>query len=169
MMIHATPQLPTKGPTMKMLLAVDGSAPALQAVRWALGLAGQGLAAEFVLVNVQEPASLYEVVTAHDADLIEQVRGAAGADLLREAESLLEAAGVGFESEVAGGTPEHLIVELAENYGCELIVMGARGMGDPEAGGLGSVAQAVLESATQPVVVVRTEMGEALPASDAVA
>ena len=152
---------------MKMLLAVDGSAPALQAVRWALGLAGQGLAAEFVLVNVQEPASLYEVVTAHDADLIEQVRGAAGADLLRDAEALLEAAGVGFESEVAGGTPEHLIVELAENYGCGLIVMGARGMGNPDAGGLGSVAQAVLESATRPVAVVRTEMDEALPASDA--
>jgi nucleotide-binding universal stress UspA family protein len=52
--------------------------------------------------------------------------------------------------------PEHLIVELAENYGCDAIVMGARGMGDPDAGGLGPVAQAVLDSATLPVVVVRT-------------
>jgi len=108
-----------------------------------------------VLVNVQEPASLYEVVTAHDAEVIEQVRGAAGADLLRPAEALLEAAGMGFESEVAGGAPEHLIVELAENYGCDLIVMGARGVGDADAGGLGPVAQAVLESATMPVTVVR--------------
>ncbi len=140
---------------MKMLLAVDGSAPSLRAVRWALDLAGQGLGADFVLVNVQEPASLYEVVTAHDAEVIEQVRGAAGADLLRAAEALLEAAGIGFESEVAGGAPEHLIVELAENYGCDLIVLGARGAGDPEAGGLGSVAQGVLVSATLPVTVVR--------------
>lgn len=140
---------------MKILLAIDGSAPALQAARWALDLSAQGLSADFVLVNVQEPASLYEVVTAHDAAVIEQVRGAAGADLLREAEALLDAAGIGFESEVAGGTPEHLIVELAENYGCDLIVMGARGAGDPEAGGLGSVAQGVLETATLPVTVVR--------------
>lgn len=140
---------------MKMLLAVDGSAPSLRAVRWALALAGQGLSTDFVLVNVQEPASLYEVVTVHDAEVIEQVRGAAGADLLREAEALLEAAGIGFESEVAGGAPEHLIVELAENYGCDLIVLGARGAGDPEAGGLGSVAQGVLDSATLPVTVVR--------------
>jgi hypothetical protein len=51
----------------------------------ALGAApgAEGLRCEFVLVNVQEPASLYEVVTAHDVAVIEQVRGAAGADLLR--------------------------------------------------------------------------------------
>jgi len=151
---------------MKILLAIDGSVPSLQAARWALDLTGQGLSADFVLVNVQEPASLYEVVTAHDAEVIDQVRGAAGADLLREAEALLDAAGIGYESEVAGGTPEHLIVELAENYGCDLIVMGARGAGDPEAGGLGSVAQGVLDIATLPVTVVRRNGDSALPAAD---
>ncbi len=140
---------------MKLLVAIDGSAGALAALRFAMNLAAAGLPCSFVLVNVQEPASLYEVVTAHDAEVIEQVRGAAGADLLRAAEALLEAAGIGFESEVAGGAPEHLIVELAENYGCDLIVLGARGAGDPEAGGLGSVAQGVLDSATLPVTVVR--------------
>ena len=143
------------GVCMKFLLAVDGSAAALAAVRWALRQADAGLRSEFVLVNVQEPASLYEVVTAHDAAVIEQVRGAAGADLLRAAEALLDAAGHGFESEVAGGVPEHLIVELAENYACDAIVMGARGLGEPEGSGLGPVAQAVLASATMPVCVVR--------------
>ena len=141
---------------MKILLAIDGSDAALQAVRWALRQAAEGLASEFVLVNVQEPASLYEVVTAHDAAVIEEVRGAAGADLLRAAEALLEAAGYGFDSEVAGGAPEHLIVELAENYGCDGIVIGARGLGEPGAGGLGSVARAVLERAPMPVTVVRS-------------
>lgn len=140
---------------MKILLAVDGSEPALRAVQWALGLAGQGLAVDFVLVNVQEPASLYEVVTAHDTLVLEQVRGAAGADSLREAEALVDAAGRRYESEVAGGTPQHLIVELAENYGCELIVMGARGLGDAAALGLGTVAEGVLREATLPVVIVR--------------
>jgi nucleotide-binding universal stress UspA family protein len=116
---------------MKFLLAIDGSTHSLQAARWALRQAAEGLASEFVLVNVQEPASLYEVVTAHDSAVIEQVRGAAGADLLRDAEALLVAAGIDFESEVAGGVPEHLIVELAENYGCSAIVMGARGWATP--------------------------------------
>jgi nucleotide-binding universal stress UspA family protein len=140
---------------MKVLLAIDGSIHALQAARWALCQAADGLASEFVLVNVQEPASLYEVVTAHDSAVVEQVRAAAGADLLQPAEALLEAAGMGFESEVAGGVPEHLIVELAENYGCHAIVMGARGMGSPDEGGLGSVTLAVLAQSPVPVTVVR--------------
>lgn len=139
---------------MKLLLAVDGSSAALAAVRWALRLAAEGLRTEFVLVNVQEPASLYEVMTAHDAAVIEQVRGAAGADLLRPAEALLEAAGAGYESEVAGGVPEHLIVELAENYGCDAIVLGLRGMGSPSDKGLGPVALAVVQAASMPVWVV---------------
>ncbi len=145
---------------MKILLAIDGSPASLRAVQWALALAGRGLAADFVLVNVQEPASLYEVVTAHDADVLDEVRRSAGADRLHEAEALVDAAGQRFESEVAGGTPQHLIVELAENYGCELIVLGARGQGalesdEGDGGGLGSVAEGVLAEATLPVVVVR--------------
>lgn len=128
---------------MKFLIAIDGSAAALQAVRWVLRLANDGLPVDIVLVNVQEPASLYEVVTAHDADVIGHVRGAAGADLLRAAEELVEAAGRGYESEVAGGVPEHLIVELAENYGCDAIAMGP-----------GRVALAVAEAAPMPVTIV---------------
>lgn len=151
---HDLPFDITREVRMKLLLAVDGSAASLHAVRWALRQAGEGLRTEFVLVNVQEPASLYEVVTAHDAAVIEQVRGAAGADLLRGAEALLDAAGQGWESEVAGGVPEHLIVELAENYGCDAIVLGRRGAGGEGETGLGPVARAVLELSPMPVWVV---------------
>jgi nucleotide-binding universal stress UspA family protein len=140
---------------MKILLPVDGSPPALEAVRHALRLLEGGLQASFVLVNVQEPPSLYEVVVAHDVDVIGQVRGAAGADLLEPAEALLDAAGVDYESEVAGGDPSNLLVELLENYGCDAVVMGARGMGEPEARGLGSVAHALLNHSPVPVTVVR--------------
>jgi nucleotide-binding universal stress UspA family protein len=129
---------------MKILLPVDGSLPSLDAVRHALDQVAQGLRASFVLINVQEPPSLYEVVVAHDADLIEAVRGAAGADLLQAAEALLDAAGVDYESEVAGGDPSHLLVDLLENYGCDAVVMGARGAGDPAASGIGSVTHALL-------------------------
>ena len=139
---------------MKILLPVDGSPLALEAVRHALQLVRQGLRATFVLANVQEPASLYEMVVAHDVDVIESVRGAAGADLLAPAEALLDAAGVDYESEVAGGAPETLLVELLENYGCGAVVMGARGMGTG-GGTLGSVALALLHHSPVPVTVVR--------------
>jgi nucleotide-binding universal stress UspA family protein len=141
---------------LKTLLPVDGSAHALAAVRHALRLAEGIPGSSFVLVNVQGPASLYEVVVAHDAERIEQVKREAGADLLRPAEALLDAAGVSYETEVAGGTPEHLIIELAEDYGCDAIVMGARGLdAPPGASGLGSVAGAVAEASTVPVTSVR--------------
>ena len=114
---------------MKILLPVDGSAAALAAVQHALHLVHEGLQADFVLTNVQEPASLYEMVVAHDADVIERVRSEAGAELLAPAEALLEAAGLSYESEVAGGEPATVLVDLVENYGCEAVVMGARGAG----------------------------------------
>jgi len=141
--------------TTKILLPVDGSRESLQAVRHALGLAATGLRAGFVLVNVQPPASLYEMVVAHDAKVVEQVRTGAGADLLAPAEALLADAGVDYEIEVAGGEPQNLLVELAENYGCKLIVMGARGLGDSGSGGLGAVASAVIAHSPVPVTIVR--------------
>jgi nucleotide-binding universal stress UspA family protein len=138
---------------MKILLPVDGSSLALAAVQHALRLRQGGLRASFVLANVQEPASLYEMVLAHDAEVIERVRGAAGADLLAPAEALLDAAGAEYESEVAGGAPATLLVELLENYGCDAVVMGARGMGESTAA-LGSVALALLHHSPVPVTVV---------------
>jgi nucleotide-binding universal stress UspA family protein len=147
---------------MKILLPIDGSPPALQAVQHALQLVREGLRASFVLANVQEPASLYEMVVAHDAAVIERVKGAAGADLLAPAEALLDAAGVDYECEVAGGDPANLLVELLENYGCDAVVMGARGMGETNAA-LGSIALALLSHSPVPVTVVR---GSAEPETD---
>ena len=134
---------------MKILLPVDGSPTSLAAVRHALQLRAEGLDASYVLLNVQVPPSLYEVVVAHDAEVLSDVRRAAGADLLAGAEALLQAAGAEWESEVAGGEPGALIVELLENYGCDAVVMGA---GESA---LGSVAEAVLRHAPVPVTVVR--------------
>ncbi|MDP3086386.1 MAG: universal stress protein [Rubrivivax sp.] len=140
---------------MKILLPIDGSACALAAVRHALQLVTEGLKADFVLANVQTPASLYEVMVVHDADSIERLRSAAGADLLAPAEALLDAAGVSWESEVAGGEPQTMLIELLENYGCNAVVMGACGMGEPGDADLGSVTLALLQHSPVPVTVVR--------------
>lgn len=140
---------------MKVLLPVDGSEAALNAVRYAMRLRLLGLPADFVLANVQEPPTLYEMAVAHDADRLQSMRAAAGADLLRVPEGWLDAAGMPYESEVAGGEPVNVLLELAENYGCEAIVIGARGVSNPRAGGLGSVAMGVLQRSPLPVTVVR--------------
>jgi nucleotide-binding universal stress UspA family protein len=90
---------------MKILLPVDGSAASMAAVQYALQLARDGLQAEFVLANVQEPPSLYEVVVAHDVAVLDQVRTAAGADLLAPAEALLEGGGLPLKAKWPVATP----------------------------------------------------------------
>ncbi len=140
---------------MKILLPIDGSPAALAAVRHALQLRQGGLLASYVLVNVQEPATLYEVVVTHDTDKLTEIKRGAGSDLLAPAEALLDDADADYESEVAGGEPATLLVELVENYGADAVFMGASGMAEPGADGLGSVALSLLRHSPVPVTVVR--------------
>jgi len=138
---------------MRVLLPVDGSEAALAAVHHALRLARDGLRANFVLANVQEPASLYEVVVAHDAQVIESVSTGAAVHSLAAAQVLLRGAGV----EIATGDPGHTLIDIAERFECDMVVMGARGVGAPaHAARFGSVANAVLHAAGVPVTIVRS-------------
>ena len=146
---------------MKVLLPIDGSADALAAVRHALQLVREGLRASFVLANVQTPATLYEVVVAHDPQAIARLRSEAGADLLQPAEALLAGAGVEWESEVAGGEPATALVDLVEKYGCDAVVMGSQGAGSLRHALLGSVSTALLRHSPVPVTVVRRVAPEA--------
>ena len=140
---------------MKILLPFDGSAVALDAVRFAIRLGSDGLDISVVLANVQEPASLYELMVAHDPRVIEQVSAAAGANTLLAAQSLLDGAGVAYETEVASGDPAHTLVDILENYGCDMVVMGATGTSTLRRALLGSVSNEVLHSAGVPVVIVK--------------
>ncbi len=140
---------------MKILLPTDGSEASLAAVRHALRMVHAGLRASFVLANVQEPASLYEVVVAHDAKVIEEVSAAAAAHLLQPAQALLRASGADFETEIASGDPGHLLVEMAEAFGCDMVVIGARGAGSLRGALLGSVSNSVLHGCRVPVMVVK--------------
>ncbi len=140
---------------MNILLPVDGSAGALNAARHVLQLLGDGLRAHVVLANVQETASLYELVTAHDAQVIERVSAGAAVDALAGAQALLVAAGADYETEVALGDPGRMLLDIAERFDCALIVVGAQGIGDPlRRARLGSVANAVLHGASAAVTVV---------------
>jgi nucleotide-binding universal stress UspA family protein len=139
---------------MKILLPIDGSPLALDAVRHALALAAQGLDASFVLANVQPPSSLYEMVVVHDADALAAVARGAAVHALAPAEALLQAAGASYETEVAAGDPAHMLVDIAERYGCDAIVMSARGASSG-INNLGSVANAVLAGSPVPVTIVR--------------
>ena len=88
---------------MKILLPIDGSEAALDAVRHALHLQREGLRASFVLATVQEAIYAFEMMLAPNADVLERVTGAVGARALKSAEALFEAAGLAFEREIGSG------------------------------------------------------------------
>lgn len=140
---------------MKILIPVDGSPLSLEAVRHALGLIGQGLRAELVLANVQASASLYEIVVAHDPDVINDARDGAGAHLLEPAQALCRTAGVAFECAVVSGDPVSALCDLAEEYGCSAIVIGAHGRGAIASALLGSLSHSLAHASPVPVTIVR--------------
>ncbi len=141
---------------MKLLVAVDGSAQALEAARYALRLCEAGLKAEIVLATVQEPTFLYEMVLPPTSDVLERVSGAVGHKALGDAESLLRETGVPFEIEIGSGEIAPTLLSIAQARGCEGIVLGARGLGAVRSALLGSVSHALLHTATIPVTMVRT-------------
>jgi nucleotide-binding universal stress UspA family protein len=141
---------------MRILLPVDGSEHSLDAVRYVIALARAGLDVEVVLVNVQEPTYLYEMVLAPSADVLERVSGAAGHHSLEAAEDLLRQAEVRFEKELLSGEPAPSIIEAGERFDCDAVVMGARGRGLVRGALLGSVSQRVLHDSPMPVTIVKT-------------
>lgn len=141
---------------MKILLPVDGSEHSLDAVRHVIALVRDGLEARVVLVNVQEPTYLYEMVLAPSADVLERVSGAAGHHSMEAAEDLLRQADIEFEKELLSGEPAPTILEAGERFDCDAVVMGARGRGLARSALLGSVSQRVLRGSPVPVTIVKS-------------
>ena len=149
-------------------MPVDGSDLSLEAVRFAIRMAQDGLNTSVVLANVQEPATLYELVVAHDPAVIEQVSAAAGAHTLLAAEALLKEANMAYECEVASGDPAHTLIDILERFECDLVVMGASGMSSLRSALLGSVSNEVLHAAGVPVMIIKaTEAPESVSDLDA--
>ena len=139
---------------LKILIAVDGSELSLDAVHYGLRLVQNGLQASFVLANVQEPATLYELVVSRDADLIAAASIQAAEHLMAPALAILQAAGLACETEVGMGDPAHTLVDIIENTGCDSVMIGARGKGSISSALLGSVSQELAHASPVPVTIV---------------
>lgn len=139
---------------IKILIPVDGSTQSMHAAYHAMRLVSSGLKARFVVANVQEGPNLYELVVAHDPDVLHEVSDAAGHDLVRPAVALFTSANQLVEEAVASGDPAHTLLELVESHDCDAVIMSAHGSGEGERG-LGSVAQHVVQHCAVPVTIVR--------------
>ncbi|MDO8906136.1 universal stress protein [Hydrogenophaga sp.] len=140
---------------LKILIPTDGSQHALLAVHHALKLVGAGLKARFVVANVQESATLYELVVAHDPNVLQKVSEGAGRDLVRPAMGLLSAAAQQVEADVSSGDPAQMLVEAVERHDCDAVIMSTRGGGGLRAAVLGSVSQEMVQISPVPVTLVK--------------
>lgn len=140
---------------MNILVAVDGSPLSLKAVAHVLELVAGGLRAQLVLVNVQEPATVYEMVTLHDPEALAKLAQDAGKDMLAPAVTLVSQAGVPFVQAVLTGDPVPAMLEAMEEHACQAIVMGSHGKGAITSALLGSVSREMLEKSPVPVTFVK--------------
>ncbi len=81
-------------------------------------------------------------------------RTSAGHNLIQEATALIGSE-IEIRSELLFGAPAESVLRVAETRGCDLIVMGARGLGLLEGLLLGSQAQKVINHARCPVLLVK--------------
>lgn len=142
---------------MKILVAVDGSKPALEAVDWLVAHADWYRKPPAVeLVTVHHPVSnlTRAALRIKKGEMTRWYREQGEANLAPAKKRLLKAK-LHFRSHVLIGPAAQTIVRHAAKSKCDLIVLGSSGMG--AAGNLlaASVAAKVLDLATLPVLVAR--------------
>ena len=78
-------------------------------------------------------------------------------DVLEEAEAKVREGHPGLEVEtiLKEGRPSATIVDMAENDGVDLIVIGSRGIGGYTGWILGSTSRRVVDSCTKPILIVK--------------
>jgi len=157
----AAPPLPAPvpygGPLRRVLLAVDGSEGATHAVQRLLALRDdlkQPAALEVHLLNVQRPVS-GDVSRFVPGQTIEDYHRERSEQALAPARAVLDAAGISHQDHHRIGDPGPSIASVAAELGCDLVVMGTRGLGSQTGALLGSVAHATAEHATVPVMLVK--------------
>ena len=142
----------------KILLAVDGSEPSLEAARKIGGLV-DAEGAEIILLYVQKPAEVGVEYVFMDAETkrrhemerrleAERVVATANAPLVRQGL-------VAHRQIVVTGDPASEILKLADEMAVDLIAMGAHGRTGVLRVFVGSVSRTVLDHARCPVLIAR--------------
>ena len=143
----------------RILVPVDGSPASKKGLREAIDIAKE-TGGRILLLHVVDDMSLL-IGGAGYAGLNAEVFAAlrqAGEQVLAEAKSEVERAGVAVESRLFENidlTLPHRIVSLVDEWHADLIVMGTHGRRGVRRVVLGSDAEQVVRTATVPVLLVR--------------
>ncbi len=142
-----------------IVVGTDGSDTARQAVREAVELAA-ALGASIELVSAYEPVAgqrLRDEAREAPRDLQWMINAREDVEAtLREAAAEAEAAGVAVQTYAREGDPADAILDVAEERGADLIVVGNKGMTGAKRFLLGSVPNKVSHHAPCSVMIIRT-------------
>jgi YjbE family integral membrane protein len=141
----------------RILLAVDGSEHSRKAIEQVLAISKESRdpqSLEIHLANVQPPLP-GDVAGFVAKDAAQGYHHEHAETAMKAAREMLQQAGLSFKEHEAVGHAGPVIADMAQKEGCDLIVMGTRGLGAKSAALLGSVAQSTLEHSTVPVLLVK--------------
>ena len=135
-----------------ILHANDGSEPAFRALKLALALTRQN-AAKLHLVCVEEIPPMPEFI-----EEIREARGIAARrfhPVMERARELAARNGTDIQTHLLSGHPVRIIVELVDDIGADLLVIGATGHSALYERMVGSRADRIVQLAACPVLVVK--------------
>jgi nucleotide-binding universal stress UspA family protein len=135
-------------PSKRLLVPMDGSKPALRALKWASKVPD----AVVLMLNVQPPLMNSRFVTK---GMIAEHQGRQADEALAPALALLAREKREARAHTAVGEPAAEIVAFAKKHRCAGIAMGSRGQGKIAGLVLGSVASKVIQLAECPVTIVK--------------
>jgi nucleotide-binding universal stress UspA family protein len=141
-----------------ILLPFDGSEGAAAVLHHASEIAHWADATIHVLYVADTARDSVTVVEGHTVDALVQQ----GGDIVEEATKTLDTLGVAYDTDVVQGNPAPTIVEYAERYEQDLVVMPTHGREGLSRYLLGSVAEKVVRLSSVPVLTVRMQPDEQL-------
>jgi nucleotide-binding universal stress UspA family protein len=142
----------------RILLAMDGSPHAKEALKYARDLALRD-GAQMILVHAFEQVRTY--LGEPQEGRLTARRVAGGYEVANGAAKGLQEAGLEVVVEVLEGPAADAILRVADIRECDLIVMGSRGHGTVTSLLLGSVSHRVLAHTQVPVMIVRANPEDA--------
>ena len=139
---------------MKIVVAIDGSSAALNALEHLVRLAkGWGGSHQLALVNVQQPivhADAFGLTAGMDGPLLQQL----GQRDLDAALAIAKDSGFAVEHRIEVGPPASCIADYAKDVGAELIVLGTKGRSNIANVLVGSVAHRIPQQSKLPVLLI---------------
>ncbi|WP_433634089.1 universal stress protein [Halomicrococcus sp. NG-SE-24] len=141
-----------------ILIPYDGSEGAAEVLHHASELAHWADATIQILYVADTTRDSVTVVEGHTVDaLVKQ-----GEDIVAEAAKTLETLGISYDTDVVQGNPAPTIVEYAERYDQDLVVMPTHGREGASRYLIGSVSEKVVRLSSVPVLTVRMQPDETL-------